>query len=57
MLEIKRLVQEPLMPLLTKHHHHVQVQEEAMLGQMILEHLLEHVLIEKVVVKKMYHGL
>lgn len=57
MLEIKQLVQEQLMPLLIKHHHHVQAQVEAMLGQIILEHSLENVLMEKVVVKEMYHGL
>jgi hypothetical protein len=57
MLEIKQLVQEQLMPLLIKHRLNVQVQVEAMLGQIILELLLENVLMEKVVVKEMYHGL
>ena len=57
MLEIKQLVQEQLMPLLIKHRLNVKVQEEAMLGQMILERLLDHVLMEKVVVREMHHGL
>ena len=58
MLEIKQLVQEQLMPLLIKHRLNVQVQVEAMLGQVVLEHLLEHVLIPvEVTAKEMYHGL